>query len=785
MAVMGAMAAGAEWCPVVMEEKPDGFEAQWIGPGPELPSDAAGRAFYVRRVFDVTDPASFARTFVSADSQYVLYVNGREVFRGPAHFDPMHHVYDTLDLSDAVQPGENVFAAVVMFWGLEMNRIPYFQCSMRPAFLFDSPELKSDVHWRTLVSPAHAGGGEAGTRGHGAAFWYERVDGRGLPVGIEQAGFDDSAWRLAELISRAEKWGERGDTYTPWKLYPRRIPAPERSAAVECAVVQTGTLRGDAPAPPFGYPVRPPDTVPGGLPITFPADGETHYVVLDAGKLVNGFVTVSLEGAAGDAVEIMYAEAPSKARQKGRRDVLEDAWIEGANDIYTLRDGRQEYQPFLHRTFRFIRIATRPSAPLTLHGLAYDWTGYPFPERGEFRCSDERLNRIWDVGWYTQRMCAFDTYQDCPFYERLQYGGDTRIQVLVTFYASGDALLPANAIRQLHASALPEGLIQSRYPNHVFQVIPGYSLCWIQMLDDYYRHTGDAALVRECAHTIASILRFYERHKTPQGFVANLPYWNFYDWTYEKNGVPDAHMENCTLSTMHYKGCLDIAAKLFDAIDDPLTSQRCRGESARVTEAIAQAWDDDAGLYRDGIATRTFSQHVNVFAVIFGIADEGRRTRIAEKLFGDTSLRGTTFYFAHYLHEAAEMLGRQEYVIEDMDRWQHMLDLGATTWWETPDEPRSECHAWSATPTYRLMEMMLGVKPVAPGFTEVLVQPWPGALEWAAGTVPTPRGEITVRWENGDRFLLEAVLPEGVRGTAVLPDGSRHELKPGANHCGG
>ncbi len=778
-------AARAEWCPVVMEEKPGAFEAQWIGPGLELRSDAAGQAFYVRRVVDVKDPASFGRTCVTADSQYVLYVNGREAFRGPARFDPMHEAYDTLDLSGAVQPGENVIAALVLFWGLETNRIPYFQCSMKPAFLFDSPELKSDGQWRTLVSPAHAGGGEEGTRGHGAAFWYERVDGRGVPLGFEQGGFDDSAWRAAEVICRAEKWGERGDTYTPWKLYPRRIPAPERHAPAACAVVQTGVVRGNAAAPPFGYLVRPEEDAAAALPLVFPADGETHYAVLDAGRLVNGFVTVSLEGAAGDAVEVMYAEAPSKNRKKDRRDALDGAWIEGASDVYTLREGRQDYQPFLHRTFRFIRIAARPSAPLTLHLLAYDWTGYPFPERGKFRCSDERLNRIWDVGWYTQRMCAFDTYQDCPFYERLQYGGDTRIQVLVTFYASGDPLLPANAIRQLQASAIPEGLVQSRYPNHVFQVIPGYSLCWIQMLDDYNRHTGDTALVRECAHTVASILRFYEQHKTGQGFIADLPYWNFYDWTYEKSGVPGAHAENCTLSTMHYKGCLDIAARLFDLIGDPLTAQRCREESARVTDALERAWDEDAGLYRDGIATRTFSQHVNVFAVLFGIADDARRARIAERLFTDPALRGTTFYFAHYLHEAAEMLGRQEYVIHDLDRWQHMLDLGATTWWETPDEPRSECHAWSATPTYRLMEMVLGVKPVAPGFAEVLVQPWPGALAWAEGTVPTPHGDIALRWENGERFVLQATLPEGVRGTAVLPDGSRHELNPGANRCGG
>ncbi len=764
---------------LVLEPKPDTFEAEWIAPGPDLHSDAVGQAFYLRRKFTAEHPESFKRTYVTGDSQYLLFVNGKEVFRGPARFDTQHHVYDTLDLSDVIVKGENTIAVMVMYWGLETNEIPYFQMSARPAFLFDSPELKSDARWRALISPAHAGGGPENTRGGGAAFWYERVDGRVLPAGFEQAAFDDSTWTPARTLCRAEKWGDHTDTYTPWKLYPRRIPSPEMRPAESCTPVQSGVVDGKRETPPFAFKVEADQAVPS-LPFTAPADGKTHYLVLDAGRLVNGYVSVDIEGAAGDAVEVMYAEAPMKDGDKARRDVLGDLRVEGSNDTYTLRDGRQTYEPFIQRTFRFIRVAVHATGPFTLHGLTYRWTGYPFVERGKFACSDEKLNQIWQTGWYTQRMCAFDTFQDCPYYERLQYGGDTRIQGLISLYASGDARLLANAVRQLQASALPEGLIQSRYPNHTFQVIPGYSLCWIQMLDDYYRHTGDLELVRESIHTVDNILRFYERHITDQGFVSNLPYWNFYDWTYEKSGVPDADAENCSVSTMHYKGALDLAVGLFEALNDPLTAQRYRALSEQVMTNVNQrVWDEQAGLYRDGIATKTFSQHVNVFAVLFGFADEARGRRISERLFTDKALRGTTFYFAHYLHEAAEKLGKPEYVIKDLDRWQGMLDLGTSTWWETPEAPRSECHAWSATPTYRLMEMVLGVRPAAPGFAKVIIEPRTVGLSWAEGVVPTPHGDIRVRWESGATLAVNVTLPEGVTGEVVLSGGVRKAVQSG------
>jgi hypothetical protein len=119
----------------------------------------------------------------------------------------------------------------------------------------------------------------------------------------------------------------------------------------------------------------------------------------------------------------------------------------------------------------------------------------------------------------------------------LQYVGDTRIQALVTYYVSGDSRLPANAIRQVNASRLPEGLTYSRYPSHLFQAIPGFSLIWVLMLDDYLLYTGDLELVRECAGGVYSVLRSFESYQTTEGFLANVPYWNYHDWTFPDSGT--------------------------------------------------------------------------------------------------------------------------------------------------------------------------------------------------------------------------------------------------------
>jgi hypothetical protein len=655
----------------------------------------------------------------------------------------------------------------------------------RPAFVFESADVRSDASWKALVSEGMAAPDWNNVFkgvGYFAGNWLEQVDARKLPIGWQAPDFNDAGWPSARAITRAERWGE-GDTRAPWKLLPRQIGPVEEHAPVAAQPIQTGLVRDNRPVPPFSFEVEPSASSPA-LPLTLPGDGHLHYVVFDAGRLVTAFPQLELEAGEGAVVEVMYTEAPSLKFQKGRRDTLGDRRVEGYNDIYVTRAGRQVYEPFLHRTFWFVRLAVRSSAPLTIHGLRYRWTSYAFPQRGSFECSDATLNRIWQVGWYTARLCAHETYEDCPYYEQLQYVGDTRIQALVTYYVSGEPRLPANAIRQLNASRLPEGLTYSRYPSHLYQVIPGFSLFWVLMLDDYHLYTGDLSLARECAGGIYSVLRFFEAYQTPQGFLANVPYWNYHDWTFPNDGTPPGSQTNCTLTTLLYKGALDAGARLFDAMGDAPEADRFRARSAAVARAVNDlAWSEEEGLYLDGIGVPSLSRHVNTHAVLFDVADAARRQRIAERLFTDPAVRDTTFYFAHYLHQAAVKLGQRQRLLDDMARWKIMLDQGTSTWWETPTNTRSECHAWSAAPTCEFMQEILGVRPVAPGFARVKIEPFVAHLAWARGTVPTPKGDLKIQWkrptEGEARIELEVDLPAGVAAEVILPDGTRRTLGPG------
>ncbi len=127
-----------------------------------------------------------------------------------------------------------------------------------------------------------------------------------------------------------------------------------------------------------------------------------------------------------------------------------------------------------------------------------------------------------------------------------------------------------------------------------------------------------------------------------------------------------------------------------------------------------------------------------------------------------------SFYFRFYLARALEASGQGDAYIGLLDPWRQMLELGLTTWPEHPEPSRSDCHAWSAHPNFDLLRLVAGIKPAAPGFRKVRIEPWLGPLQNVKAAMPTPHGEITVAYQrDGDRLRAEIFLPAGLPGEFV------------------
>jgi alpha-L-rhamnosidase len=541
-----------------------------------------------------------------------------------------------------------------------------------------------------------------------------------------------------------------------WLLVPRDIPpmeeTPMRFASVrrvDGVSAADGVIRGSGDA-------------------VIPAKTKAS-ILLDQSRTTNAYPVLETSGGAASTITLTYAEALVDANgQKGNRNEIEGRTIRGVRDVFHLDGGlRRRFQTLSWRSYRYVQVdvetGDEPLRLLDVHGI---FTAYPFRERGKFASDVPWLGDVWAMNWNGARLGAHETYMDTPYYEQLQYIGDTRIQALISLYVAGDDRLMRQAIEQFDASRLPEGITASRYPSELTQLIPPFSLIYVAMVHDYHMHRDDAAFVQERLAGIRGILDWYGRHVDSTGMLGAMPYWNYVDWSrpWPRGVPPQANEGHSGTISFLYAYALQHAAQLEEDVGVPGMGRAYRARADSVIRATrARTWDAGRRLFRDSPESPAFSQHTNVLALLTDAVAAPERRGLLERVLSDTSLAPATYYFGFYVFEALRVAGLADRYIELLAPWRTMLALGLTSTPESPEPTRSDTHAWAAHPNYGLLATVLGVRPASPGFRTVRIAPSLGPLKHAEGKISHPLGDIDVAFDR--------VGTSGIRGVVTLPPG--------------
>jgi hypothetical protein len=379
-----------------------------------------------------------------------------------------------------------------------------------------------------------------------------------------------------------------------------------------------------------------------------------------------------------------------------------------------------------------------------------------------------------------------ESYEDCPYWEQLQYAFDTRLEILFTYAVSADTRLARKTIDDFHCSRLPEGIIQSRCPSNVTQIIPTFAFSWISMLRDYYQETGDSSILEEYRFTMESILYWFRLKKNAEGFIENLGYWNYVDWSPEwgdNGGAPHAVRHGpSTIQNLMYVSGLEEAAGICEILSLPDLSGRYRAEAAEIKALVRRRCFDTAkGLFKEGPDfDGEYSQHAQMWAVLTGTVNGREKERIMQKALTEPGIIRCTFPLSFYFFRALEEAGLYDKTASLWDPWKALLDLDLSTLPETPfDSCRSDCHAWSSLLLYEYPVKLLGVYAAEPGYKTIGVKPiglWAGS---AKGRVFTPAGEVEAAWTVREGvFSISGKTPG--KTVVTLPDGSVHETGTGA-----
>jgi hypothetical protein len=739
------------------------WTAKWIS----HPTDDLKKygVYHFRKEIEMKEvPVTFV-IHVSADNRYRLFVNGVPVCFGPARSDVNHWNFETIDIAPFLKSGKNLLAAVVWNFG---ELMPVAQMSGKTAFILQGntqfeKEVNTNKTWKVIRNEAYS----AIPPDHGKLQTYivvgpgDRVDGELYPWNWQQIGFDDSNWIQPAELSKGRAKGL--GTGSEWELIPRDIPFLEEKVQQFSSVRRsTGCSLTD-------------QFLKGNAPLTIPAN-TTAVLLLDQGVNTVAYPEITVAGSKGSEIELVYAEALFDEKgNKGNRNEIEGKKIKGLSDTFIVgSESIQLFRPLWFRAFRYVEITVKTgNNPLTIKNLQSVFTAYPFEEKASFRSSDPELSKIWEVGWRTLRLCSNETHYDCPYYEQLQYVGDTRIQCLISGYVSGDDRLTRNAIQTFNRSRFYEGLTHSRYPSNDMQVIPPFSLYWTNMVHDYWLFRNDTAFIKPLLFGIEGVLNWYENHLDSEtGMMGHTPYWSFVDWPDEwpwsnavnSGGVPKGGAEGgSSILTLQFAYALNDAAELFSYFGRDTQAKHYKNLSAKISKAaIDNCWDDKRKLVADTPDKTVFSQHANIMAILANAELPNDGKELIDRVSLDKSLIQATIYYRFYLLRAMKKAGLADKYVEMLDPWRDMLKMGLTTFAERPEPSRSDCHAWSSSPNYELLATVCGIEPNEPGFKTVRIEPHLGSLEWVEGSMPHTQGMISVRFEKTE---------SGIRGKIVLPAG--------------
>lgn len=741
------------------------------------------RVMLFRKKIALTEEPLEGQLKISADTRYKLYINGRLAEVGPSRGDQQIWFYDRIDLVPYLKKGVNVIGVSVLRYPEDpvAGNHGMFRTSVAGLYMTGTIrdlsgkeyDVSADASWKCRMDKKITFYREE--ERFAPLVIHENTAGNPETFGWKYADYDDRGWQQAKpYIKKLVP-----EAVSPGNLKPRNIPYLYRKKGRFQTVMD---LKKTTHTEQQWL-----DFLQGKSSLVIPPDTE-EIVELDAGEEMTGYIKAAFSGGKAAKVTFLYAEAyvqdgfvgPEKIPVKADRIDKEKGHLHGYEDTYCMagmgtEDAPEVFEPYWFRTFRFVRLSIRTgSEKLVLHSLAYEETGYPLVVSSSVKTSDPSHEKIWEISERTLKRCMHETYEDCPFYEQLQYIMDARLQILYTYSVSADDRLARKCMDDLRRSQRYDGVLNCSYPNCNTNVIPSFSIYYILMVYDHMMYFGDRALAAEHMPVIDQVLHYFERHLTKEGYVEKIGginmearFWSFIDWAEEWNdtsGMPSAGLKGpLTMETLLYIYGLQHAGSLADFLGRREEARLYRERAKKAQEAIHRHCMGDNGMVQDGPGIEEYSQHCQVFALLTDTIDIERGKANLLKTMEEPGYTQCTVAMRFYLFRALEKTGLYAYTDRYWNTWRKMLQMHCTTCVESEAYARSECHAWGSLILYELPSITLGVRPAAPGYQKARIAPVPGYLTSASGVVKTPAGNIRVSWriEKG-AFKMDYEVPQNI-----------------------
>ena len=672
----------------------------------------SGRQPIWATLFATASSAEPARQFV-----YKAWVNGQFAGLGPTRSVSDETRFDGFDVTALLTDGRNAI-------GLQAytTREQRVQILLAVGFADGSIlEVPSNATWQGLGGDGiYPNVGSIGTSFFSAPV--ENLCGPSFPYGFAKPGFSAEGWQPVDIR-----------------------PVFKRLQPSTMAKVQ----------------------LQNSLPVRL-QEVEPHRYILDYGKTLVGGLRLGGEEWSGRAVLIRYGEVLGQDGavkfQLATTNTYQDTWLMPETSALSETWGL--------RVFRYAEVL---NAPRGLSPADFAAINHVYPEDfvGKQSSSNAVLDRIWELSRATLESSNGNLYVDSWTREREPYEADAYLQMRANFAVGSDTALAAYSLEYL----MTRRTWPTEWPMYI-----------VLAVHDYYMETGDLEFVSRHREVLAEKLPLQwldpktgllgkdEGSDGSQG----RPDCDIVDWPRsERDGYVFAYY-NTVVNAIGYRSLICMAT-LESALGRAESAGRLSRIAARLRSAMNELlYDGNTGAYRDGLYQDLtpidhHAVHATAFPLAWGVPEHTNYAQLAQHLL----LRGMncSVYAAPFFLEALAIAGGPEEVVgfitgQGIRGWKHMLDLGAGSTMEAWDESLkpnlTHSHPWAASPTFLVSEVLMGISPLAPGFSHFTVRPQCSGLERLHVERPTVRGTIKATWTPNEH-RLEIDVPGGCSATVALP----------------
>jgi hypothetical protein len=702
---------------------------------------------------------------LSGASYYVVYVDGELFTDGPDRYPPGHPVYQERNL--VLEKGKHIFAIHVHSHGVETRMLQ----AIDPFLYFRAFEGDEEVqiNWKCMKLPGYL---SAYKRVSPQLGWLEWKDTGANPENWKSKEFDDSDWPKPVEVQRdigqfrASGINEVKNFSVPFKM-------------IEEGPVANfyGYEKDDPSARFFLRDLECEDFPPQGI-----------WRRYDLGKIRLIRPKFLLDLPEGAVVEFAFSEYLRHDRVM--------PWINlSGDDTYNLvhfvaKGGKQEFFPHTPLAGRFVEVhILAPQKDIKIIEENFLERNYYSEPSGEFKTSDEQLNRIWKLGLETYRSCSEDALVDNPTRERGQWMGDAVVGLRIGAYGYSDLKIIKNSLYHHAYSARDDGMVAGLSPGNL-TYLSTFSALWTGVCLDYYKISGDKKVLRDLFKYAEKNIEAFETNMLPEG-VSNEAGWAFVDWGY----VPNEGRSDMGLNLFYYEA-LNNMIEWSQALSKNDKVEYYK-QLSREMKQIIDTWFSGY-ISKESVNWEKIGYHRVVLGMRNGFIPERCKKegirfikahilncfpnnqnapRLSDPDANNPQL--ITPYFAHYAFPLLIENGEMDFVLDQYKIcWGWMLEQNTTTCLEVFDTRWSHCHGWAGCPTWQLSGYVLGLhhaNEIGDNTFEFIFHR--GYLDNAEGRIPLPGGKtIDISWEEKGSNV-EYSVSSPVEITIVIPENDKYGLK--------